>query len=162
MFNMYDLNRATILGRLTRDPELRTTTTGKSVASVGVATGRSWTDQAGTKHEETEFHNCVLWGKLAEIAGQYLTKGKQVYFEGRLQTHEWTAQDGTPRKRTEIIVENMIMLGGPRGAAGAAGAGVPAAAPSAPAGTAGEPSYIPTDPVSPPKDEDIKVEDIPF
>lgn len=156
-----------IIGRLTRDPELRTTTTGKTVASVGVATGRVWTDQAGTKHEETEFHNCVAWGKLAEIIGQYLIKGRQVYMDGRLQTQSWTAQDGTPRKRTEIVVENMIMLGGARaGSAPSAPAvgGATAAAPSA--GVSSEPSYVPTDSppesMSAPKEEDIKVEDIPF
>ena len=77
-----DLNRATILGRLTRDPEVRTTPNGRSVASLSVATNRVWMNQnTGTKEEKVEFHNCVLWGKLAEIAGQYLHKGKKVYIE---------------------------------------------------------------------------------
>ncbi len=81
-----DLNRATLLGRLTRDPEIRSTPTGQSVATLGVATGRVWTDQAGVKQERTEFHNCVLWGKLADIAGQYLSKGRRIYLEGRLES----------------------------------------------------------------------------
>jgi len=110
-----DLNRATILGRLTRDPEVKTTPSGKSVATIGVATGRVWTDQQGVKQERTEFHNCVLWGKLADIAGQYLSKGRRVYMEGRLETRNWDGQDGVKRYRTEIIVDNLIMLDGARG-----------------------------------------------
>jgi len=155
---MYDLNRATIIGRLTRDPELRTTATGKTVTTVGVATGRTWTDQSGVEHKETEFHNCVLWGKLADIAGQYLTKGKQVFMEGRLQTREWTATDGTPRRRTEIVVQDMIMLG-------SRGAGTPAASSAVPAAISvsqSEPAYIPAEQMDAPKEEEIKVEDIPF
>lgn len=140
-----DLNRASILGRLTRDPEVRTTNTGQTVTTVGVATNRTWTDQNGVKQERVEYHNCVLWGKLADIAGQYLTKGRRVYFDGRLQTRDWTGQDGVKRYRTEIVAENMIMLDGPRGS----GSGAPAAGNSAP---------------PPPSDdlEEIKVEDIPF
>ena len=89
-----DLNRSTILGRLTRDPEVRTTPTGKNVTSMAVATGRVWTNQAGEKQEKSEFHNCVLWGKIGEIAGQYLSKGRRVYVEGRLETRNWTGDDG--------------------------------------------------------------------
>lgn len=156
-----DLNRATILGRLTRDPEVRTTTTGRTVATIGVATGRRWKDQTGAFQEATEFHNCVLWGRLAEIAGQYLTKGRQVYMEGRLQTRDWTGQDGVKRYRTEIVVETMIMLGGPGGAARA----------SAPAPSSEAVGSVPTIEVTPlpgeeagtpAKDEEIKVEDLPF
>lgn len=114
-----DLNRATILGRLTRDPEVRTTTTGRTVTNMTVATGRSWKDQSGATQEKTEFHNVVLWGRLGEIAGQYLTKGRRVYLDGRVETRDWTGQDGVKRYRTEIIGENMIMLDGPRGSQGA-------------------------------------------
>ena len=110
-----DLNRATIIGRVIRDPEVRTTTSGQSVTTISVATNRSWTDGAGVKQEKGEFHNCVMWGKLAEIAGQYLTKGRRIYIEGRIETRDWTGQDGIKRYRTEIISENMIMLDGPRG-----------------------------------------------
>ena len=74
-----DLNRATILGRVTRDPEVRSTTSGQSVCTLSVATNRSWTDSAGTKQEKSEFHNVVLWGKLADIAGQYVTKGRRIF-----------------------------------------------------------------------------------
>ena len=107
-----DLNRSTILGRLTQDPELRTTPSGRSVANMTVATSRTWTDDNGQEQERTEFHNCVIWGRLAEIAGQYLSKGRRVYCEGRLQTRDWTGDDGVKRYRTEIIVNNLIMLGG--------------------------------------------------
>ena len=99
-----------IIGNLTRDPELRTTTTGQSVASFAIATSRKWTNQQGQPQEEVEYHNIVAWGKLAEICKQYLGKGRKVYVEGRLRTRDWQAQDGTKRRTTEIICENMIML----------------------------------------------------
>ena len=141
-----DLNRATVLGRLTRDPEVRTTPNGKSVATIGLATNRVWTGQDGVKQEKVEFHNCVLWGKLAEIAGQYLNKGRRAYMEGRLETRDWTGQDGVKKYRTEIIVDNMIMLDGPRGSATPVSGG--------------------DDTPPPPSDDlvedEIKVEDIPF
>ncbi|RJR31204.1 single-stranded DNA-binding protein [Candidatus Parcubacteria bacterium] len=105
-----DLNKAMIIGRLTRDPETRTTPSGQSVASFGMATNRVWTDSSGQKQEKVEYHNIVAWGKLAEICSQYLKKGRKVYVEGRLQTRDWEAQDGTKRNRTEIVAENMIML----------------------------------------------------
>lgn len=142
-----DLNRATMLGRLTRDPEVRTTPTGKSVANITIATGRVWTDQSGTKQEKTEFHNCVLWGKLADIAGQYLAKGRRVYAEGRLETRDWVGKDdNVKRYRTEVIIDNLIMLDSPRGA-------------SAPAGSSDD---VPPPPADMGGDEEIKVEDIPF
>lgn len=148
-----DLNRVTLLGRLTRDPEVRTTPNGQQVASVSIATGRMWTDQSGARQEKSEFHNCVLWGKLAEIAGQFLTKGKRIYLEGRLETRDWTGQDGVKRYRTEIIASNMIMLDGPRnsGSAGQQSGGY------------NQPSQAINDetPIIN-QDEDIKVEDIPF
>ncbi len=144
---MYSLNRATIIGNLTRDPEVRTTTNGQSVASFGVATNRSWTDASGQKQEKAEFHNVVAWAKLAEICGQYLVKGQKVYVEGRLQTREWEGQDGAKRNRTEIVVENLIMLDKPGagGARAAATAAAPAAAPQ-----------------QAPAEDEIRVEDIPF
>ena len=143
-----DLNRATLLGRLTRDPEIRSTTSGQSVATISVATGRVWTDQAGVKQERTEFHNCVLWGKLADIAGQYLSKGRRIYVEGRIETRDWTGQDAVKRYRTEIVVENMIMLEGPRGGS------TPSQGQNAPQ------QNIPPQEENP--DDEIKVEDIPF
>ncbi|PIZ94511.1 MAG: single-stranded DNA-binding protein [Candidatus Magasanikbacteria bacterium CG_4_10_14_0_2_um_filter_37_12] len=144
-----DLNRATVLGRLTRDPEVRTTTTGKTVASLSVATNRVWTNQSGEKQEFVEYHNCVLWGKIGEIAGQYLSKGRRIYLEGRLQTRDWVGNDGVKRYRTEIIVDNMIMLDGPRGSE-----------------TANSTHSLANNDDAPPAPEDmggeIKVEDIPF
>ncbi|MBX4187950.1 MAG: single-stranded DNA-binding protein [Candidatus Doudnabacteria bacterium] len=107
-----DLNKVMIIGRLTRDPELRSTPNGAQVVSFSVATGFSWTDQSsGQKKEQTEFHNVVAWRKLAEIIAQYLKKGSQVYIEGRLQTRSWEGQDGKKNYRTEIVADNMIMLG---------------------------------------------------
>lgn len=104
------LNKVFIIGNLTRDPELRTTATGQNVCSFGVATNRVWTDQKGTKQEQVEYHNMVAWGRLAEIAGQYLAKGRKVFIEGRLQTRDWEGQDGVKRTRTEIIAENLQIL----------------------------------------------------
>jgi len=120
-----NLNRAMLIGNLTRDPEVRTTPTGQTVASFAVATNYSWTDASGQRQQKAEFHNIVAWRKLAEICATYLKKGKQVYIEGRLQTRDWVGQDGLKRYRTEIIAENMIMLGSPTGQAGAAPAAQP-------------------------------------
>lgn len=105
-----DLNKAMIIGRLTRDPEVRTTPQGATVCSFGVATNFIWTDPQGQKQEKVEYHNVVAWRKLAEICSQYLRKGSKIYVEGRLQTREWEGQDGIKRQRTEIIADNMIML----------------------------------------------------
>lgn len=143
-----DLNRAMIIGNLTRDPEVRTTPSGKPVASFGVATNRYWTDANGQKQKQAEFHNVVFWARLAEIAGQYLKKGQRVYVEGRLQTREWTGQDGVKRTRTEIIGESMIMLSARQGDNG----------PGPQASFGNAPSESPAETV----EEEIKVEDIPF
>lgn len=107
-----NLNKAMVIGNLTRDPEVRNTPNGQTVASFAVATNLVWTDASGQKQEKVEFHNIVAWRRLAEICGQYLKKGSKVYIEGRLQTRDWTGQDGVKRYRTEIVTENMIMLGG--------------------------------------------------
>ncbi len=104
------LNKAQLIGNLTRDPELRYTPSGAAVCSFGIATNRSWTTDSGEKHEESEFHNIVVWNKLAEICSQYLTKGKKVYVEGRLATRSWTTQDNQQRQRTEVIIDDMIIL----------------------------------------------------
>lgn len=105
-----NLNKVMIIGNLTRDPEIRNTATGQSVASFGVATNLVWKDQSGQKQEKVEFHNVVAWRRLAEICGQYLKKGAKVYIEGRLQTDNWLGKDGVKRFTTKIIAENMIML----------------------------------------------------
>ena len=105
-----DLNKAQVIGRITQDVELKQTPNGQNVTSFSVATNRNWTDSSGMKQEQVEFHNIVLWGKLAEIAGQYVNKWSKLFIEWRLQTRSWEAQDGTKRYRTEIVGENMIML----------------------------------------------------
>ncbi|MBU2595392.1 single-stranded DNA-binding protein [Patescibacteria group bacterium] len=107
---MFSLNRATIIGHLTRDPELRTTPNGKNVSSFSVATNKRWTDAAGQTQETTEFHDIVTWEKLAEIASTIFHKGDRAYVEGRLQTRNWEAQDGSRRSKTEIVAENLINL----------------------------------------------------
>ena len=145
-----DLNRVTLIGNLTRDPELRNTPNGKAVASMSIATNRFWTDAQGQKQKEAEFHNIVMWSKLAEIASQYLHRGSKVYIEGRLQTREWTGQDGIKRYRTEIVADNMIMLNGPADNAGKARTNDNIQT-SSPAENSDE--VI---------EEEIKVEDIPF
>lgn len=140
-----NLNKVLIIGNLTRDPEARTTTGGQNVASFSVATSRRWKDKAtGEPKEQTEFHNLVAWGRLAEIVSQYLHKGSKVYVEGRLQTRSWEDQTGTKKYRTEVIAENLIMLDRPTGAT------------KAPQTEAEAPKTPQTD------EEEINVEDIPF
>lgn len=148
-----DLNKAMVIGRLTRDPETRTTPSGQNVCNFAVATNRTWTDQGGSKQERVEYHNVVSWGKLAEICSQYLTKGKKVYIEGRLQTQDWEGKDGVKRYKTEIVAENMIMLDG----GGAAPGGNNNFSQSAPAQNS-----QPSAPTSEPSTEEVSIEDIPF
>lgn len=105
-----NLNKVLIIGNLTRDPEIRTTPTGQTVATFSVATSRRWKDKDGQAKEQTEFHNIVAWRKLAEIVGQYIKKGSKVYVEGHLQTRSWEDQQGAKKYRTEIIADNLIML----------------------------------------------------
>ena len=104
------LNRAQLIGNLTRDPELRYTPNGTAVCSFSIATNRSWTTDTGEKRDEAEFHRIVAWNKLAEICSQFLVKGRKVYVEGRLVTRSWNAQDGTQRNTTEIVISDMILL----------------------------------------------------
>ena len=148
-----NLNKALIIGNLTRDPEVRTTPTGQTVASFGVATNRRWKDQStGERKEQVEYHNIVCWRRLAEIVSQYLKKGSKVYIEGRLQTRNWEGQDGVKRYRTEIIAENMIMLDRP----GAQGAGTM----SSDKKTESIDETAQPEPSS--SEEEVNVEDIPF
>lgn len=152
---MMTLNRATIIGNLTRDPELRTTPNGQNVCNFGVATSSQWTDASGQKQERVEYHNIVAWGRLADICAQYLVKGKKVFIEGRLQTRDWEAQDGSKRTRTEIVAENMIMLDrGP-------GGGQMGTLSSAASSSASEPTIVPTTDKGM-GDQEIRLEDIPF
>lgn len=117
------LNKVQLIGNLTRDPELRYTPQGTAVCTLGLATNRSWVTESGEKKESAEFHRIVAWNKLAELCSQLLFKGRRVYFEGRLQTRQWTAQDGTPRQTTEIVIGEMLILDSRR-AQGAEGIGV--------------------------------------
>ena len=107
---MNSLNKAQIIGNLTRDPELKSTQSGQAVCTVGVASNRRWSDSSGAKHEEAEYHNIVCWGKLAEISAEYLKKGMKVFFEGRLKTRNWEDESGVKHYRTEIVAEDMIIL----------------------------------------------------
>ena len=106
------VNKVILIGNLGRDPELRSTPSGQQVASFSLATNRKWKDRDGNQQEQTEWHNIVCWGRQAEIAGQYLTKGRQIYVEGRLQTRSWEdRQSGEKKYRTEIVSDNFQMLG---------------------------------------------------
>ena len=146
-----NLNKAMIIGNVTRDPELRNTPSGQNVASFSVATNLVWTDQSGQQQKKTEFHNVIAWRKLAEVCSKYLHKGSKVFIEGRLQTTDWTGQEGVKRYRTEIVAENMIMLdskgGSPMGGA------------TANSGNSEATIEIPEDNIN---DEEIRVENIPF
>jgi single-strand DNA-binding protein len=148
------VNKVILIGNLGRDPEVRSTPSGQAVASFTLATNRRWRDKNGQKQEETEWHNIVVWGKQAEIAGQYLTKGKQIYLEGRLQTRSWEDRNSGEKKyRTEIVCDNFQMLSrgdmeGGRGGGGSRDFGG--------GSQGGGPSY--DDPGYGPEDDD----DIPF
>lgn len=141
-----DLNKAMIIGNLTRDPESRTTPNGQNVTTFSLATNLVWTDASGNKQTRAEFHNIVAWRKLGEICAQYLKKGNKVYIEGRIQTRDWEGDDGKKRYRTEIVADNMIMLG----SAGAGG------------GTSRSTNNEGTQPEPPSDEGEIQVENIPF
>jgi single-strand DNA-binding protein len=127
---MKSLNRVQLIGRLGKNPEVRYTTNGSAVANFSMATNEAWTGKDGQKNERTEWHNIVAWGKLGEICGEYLTKGKQVYIEGRISTRSWEDRDGNKRYTTEVRADNMIMLGAP-GASNAMAGEPPSQEPSA-------------------------------
>jgi single-strand DNA-binding protein len=113
------VNKVILIGYLGRDPEVRSTPSGQPVASFTLATSRRWKDKNGQRQEQTEWHQIVVWGKQAEIAGQYLTKGKQIFLEGRLQTRSWDdKQTGEKRYRTEVVCDNFQMLGSRGGGGG--------------------------------------------
>ncbi len=160
-----NLNKVQLIGRLTRDPELRTTPSGQTVTSISIATNRTWNDKAGQKQEKSEFHNIVIWGRLAEIAGQYLTKGQEAYFEGRLETRSYTGKDGVERKTTDIVAENMQM--GSRAQGSSAGnRPAPMAMGAAPVGRPTPQQQpvaeeIPTINLDEEQDE-VRLEDVPF
>ncbi len=116
------LNKAMLIGNLTRDPELRYTPSGTAVCSFRLATNRSWTpSDSNERKEETEFHRIVTWNKLAELCSQLLTKGRKVYIEGRLQTRSWDTPEGEKRFSTEIVAEDMVLLDSRRPVEGGGG-----------------------------------------
>jgi single-strand DNA-binding protein len=145
-------NQAIIMGNLTRDPEMRNTPSGQNVASFAVATNRQWSDPSGERKEAVEYHEIVAWGKLAELASQYLSKGRKVLVVGRLQTQSWE-KDGVKRQRTEIVASDISFLDG-RGDAPAAGGFTP----SAPAAN-NKPKDVVIEDLG---DEPINLDDIPF
>jgi single-strand DNA-binding protein len=116
---MASVNKVILIGNLGRDPETRYSADGAAIANVSVATTRRYKDAAGQQQEETEWHRVVFFGRLAEIAGEYLRKGRPVYVEGRLKTRKWTDKDGNEKYTTEIVAENMQMLGSREGMGGA-------------------------------------------
>lgn len=159
-----NLNKVILIGRLTRDPEIRNTTSGQTVASLSLATNRFWKDKNGQKQEKTEFHNVVLWGRLAEIAGQYLAKGQEAYIEGRMETRKYTAKDGTERRTTEVVAENM-QLGSRAGGSSAPRSTGSYQSPSAPSTPQQQEKQveeeIPTINLDEETDE-VRIEDVPF
>ena len=129
------VNKVILVGRLGQDPEVRYTQGGTAVANLRIATDETWKDQSGERQQRTEWHTVVLWRRLAEISGQYLSKGRQVYIEGRLQTRSWQDREGNKRYSTEVQADNMVMLGGRSEEGQAAPAAQPAAAASSDSGT---------------------------
>jgi len=122
---MSGVNKVILLGNLGANPELRYTQGQQAVANLRIATTEKWTDKSGQKQEATEWHRVVVWGKQAEIVGQYLTKGRQVYIEGRIRTRQWQDQQGQKRYTTEIVAQNVQMLGGRGERSEEAGATIP-------------------------------------
>jgi single-strand DNA-binding protein len=140
------VNKVILIGRLGKDPETRYMTSGEAVTNATLATSETWKDKSGEKQEKTEWHNLVFYRRLAEIAGEYLKKGSQIYVEGKLQTRKWQTKEGQDRYTTEIVVNEMTMLGGKSSGAGsfevvdstpAAASGGAAPAKSAPAAKGG-------------------------
>jgi single-strand DNA-binding protein len=122
------VNKVILVGNLGKDPEVRYTPGGQAVANFTIATNEAWTGKDGQKQERTEWHRIVVWGKTAENCGEYLSKGRQVYIEGRLQTREWTNKEGVKQYTTEVVANQVLFLqGGERGQRGAKqGSGAPA------------------------------------
>ena len=152
------VNKVILVGRLGRDPELKYTPSGAPVAKFSLATDESFKDKTGEKQEHTEWHNIVAWNKLAEICGEYLTKGKLVFIEGSIRSRQWQDQAGNKRTSYEIIANQMQMLGSKADSDRAPSAGMSRPAPERPAPSVPLPS---AEPISPPEPE-ISDEDIPF
>ena len=108
---MSSLNKIMLIGHLGKDPEVRYTPDGTPVATFSLATSENWTDKNGTRQEHTEWHNIVAWRRLADLSQKYLTKGRQVYIEGRLRSREWNDREGNRRRTTEVVVSQIVLLG---------------------------------------------------
>lgn len=108
---MSSLNKVLLIGRLGKDPEIRYTADGSPVANFSLATSEFWTDKNGTRQERTEWHNIVAWSRLADLSKRYLSKGRQVYIEGRIRTREWDDREGNKRRTTEVVASQMVLLG---------------------------------------------------
>ena len=162
---MAGVNKAILVGNLGRDPELRHTPNGQAVVNFTLATGETWTDKSGERQERTEWHRIVVWGKTAEMCNQYLSKGRTVYVEGRIQTREWEDKDGNKRYTTEINASTVNFIGprtggggesgssyggGSGGGGGSGSAPRPSGSGSSPDGSAGG-----SNDSSPPMDDDI-------
>lgn len=160
----FSLNRAQIIGNVTREPEVRVAGASK-VATFGIATNFSWKDQTGQRKEKAEFHNVVAWRNLAEICEKYVKRGGKLYVEGRMQTREWEGEDGVKRFKTEIVAENLILLG----AKGEATATFNADSNDSEAGSdfsaprSQRSVRSPSDALqSAPKEEEVSIDDLPF
>ena len=169
---MRDLNKVMLIGNVVRDPEIRTIPSGQSVAAISIATNRSWNDNAGELQKAVEYTDIVAWGKLAEIAGQILKKGRRIYVEGRLQTRNWEGQDGVKRYKTEVIASDLIVLDKPQGISMNGGTGatttpeIEATPAIPPVGSSAEPAEAVPQPITvgatAAPAEEIDIEDIPF
>jgi len=160
-----NVNKVIIVGRLTRDPELRTTTSGQTVANLSVATSRQWKDQNGQKQEKTEFHNVVAWGRQGEVIGQYFIKGQEIYVEGRLETRSWDDKEtGKKMYRTEIILEKFEFgakpSGGGQGGSYSGGHQQQSRPAARPAAQEKKEEEIPT--INLDDEQEIRIEDVPF
>lgn len=153
-----NVNKVILVGRLTRDPEVRTTPSGQTVTSIGLATGRTWTDKNGQKQEKTEFHSVIFWGRTAEVAGQYLIKGQEIFIEGRLESRKYTGKDGVERKTTDVIAESFQFGSKPQGASRS---NYPSSAQTVSRGQSQKEEQIPTINLDEEQGE-VRIEDVPF
>lgn len=162
---MASVNKVILIGNLGRDPEVKYTANGAAICNITVATSRQWKDKSsGERQEETEWHRVVMFDRMAEIAGEYLKKGRPVFIEGRLRTRKWTDKDGVERYTTEVYATDMQLMGGREGAGAGGGMGEEGGAPAAPRSA---PSAAPRQPAAKPAAKsstgfDDMDDDIPF
>lgn len=152
---MYSLNKVQLIGNITMDPETRVLPSGQRVTNFSLATNRRYTDSAGVQQDVPEYHNIVMFGKLAEIAEQYVRKGNKLYIDGRLQTRSWEDQAGQKKYKTEVVADDMIMLT-PKGSQGDAWQFTSSEK------SHHEESETPVHTTIPPQEERISIEDVPF